>query len=84
MPHMAPLSEAVEKVYRKAIVRYAMRDGLIEAKQHERVPRSNWPAAQPYERRGRGFLSEMGKLTAANVWVAPQTSIWLAACKPTP
>jgi hypothetical protein len=39
---------------------------------------------QPYERRGRGFLREMGKLTAANVWVAPQTSIWLAACKPTP
>ena len=33
----------------------------------------------PYEGRGRGFLWELIRLVAANVWVAPQTHVWLAA-----
>jgi len=38
----------------------------------------------PYERRIRGFGWQLIRLVAANVWVAPQASIWLAARKDRP
>jgi SAM-dependent methyltransferase len=34
---------------------------------------------RPYERRGREFLWQLVRLAAANTWVAPQASIWVAA-----
>jgi SAM-dependent methyltransferase len=36
----------------------------------------------PYHRRLRGFGWQLIRLVAANAWVAPQASIWLAAQKP--
>jgi SAM-dependent methyltransferase len=36
---------------------------------------------RPYERRTTEFLWQWIRLTAANVWAAPQAAIWLAACK---
>jgi SAM-dependent methyltransferase len=37
---------------------------------------------RPYERRATEFLWQSARLLAANLWVAPQASIWLAARKP--
>jgi len=34
---------------------------------------------RPYEGRGRGFVWQLARLVGANVWVAPQAHIWLAA-----
>lgn len=39
-------------------------------------------ATRPYEGRITGFLWQWIRLAAANVWVAPQAAIWLAARKP--
>jgi SAM-dependent methyltransferase len=36
---------------------------------------------RPYIGRGRAFVSQLVRLVAANFAVAPQTSVWLAACK---
>jgi SAM-dependent methyltransferase len=36
----------------------------------------------PYESRGRGFVWQVARLVAANVLVAPQALIWLAARRP--
>ena len=41
-----------------------------------------YEGTRPYERRGREFLWQLVRLAAANTWVAPQTSIWVAARKP--
>jgi hypothetical protein len=34
---------------------------------------------RPYEGRGRGFVWQLARLVGANVWVAPQAHLWLAA-----
>jgi SAM-dependent methyltransferase len=36
----------------------------------------------PYSGRLRGFAWQLVRLASANLWVAPQASIWLAAQKP--
>jgi SAM-dependent methyltransferase len=38
-------------------------------------------ATRPYERRTSEFLWQWVRLTAANIWVAPQAAVWLAAQK---
>jgi 2-polyprenyl-3-methyl-5-hydroxy-6-metoxy-1,4-benzoquinol methylase len=40
-----------------------------------------YESSRPYDRRALGFAWEWILLAAANVWVAPQRSIWLAARK---
>jgi len=39
-------------------------------------------ATRPYEGRVRGFAWQLVRLVSANAWMAPQSSIWLAAHKP--
>ncbi len=34
---------------------------------------------RPYEGRGRGFAWQLARLVGANLWVAPQAHLWLAA-----
>lgn len=41
-----------------------------------------YEGTEPYESRLGGFAWQLARLVAANVWVAPQTSIWLAAQRP--
>jgi SAM-dependent methyltransferase len=42
-------------------------------------PRRFFGPTRPYEDRGRGFAWQLTRLVAANVWVAPQAHLWLAA-----
>jgi SAM-dependent methyltransferase len=42
-------------------------------------PRRFYQPTSPYEGRGAPFLWQLARLLAANVWVAPQSHIWLAA-----
>jgi 2-polyprenyl-3-methyl-5-hydroxy-6-metoxy-1,4-benzoquinol methylase len=37
---------------------------------------------RPYERRGTEFAWQLVRLVAANLWVAPQAQVWIAARKP--
>jgi SAM-dependent methyltransferase len=40
-----------------------------------------YEGTEPYEGRLLGFGWQLARLVAANLWVAPRTSIWLAAQK---
>ena len=59
----------------RALRRDLARAGLVE-------PRRLFQGTRPYEGRGRGFLWQLVRLVGANVAVAPQAQVWLAARKP--
>jgi SAM-dependent methyltransferase len=58
-----------------ALKRYCREAGLGEFRRF-------WEPTRPYERRITEFVWQWIRLAAANVWVAPQAAVWLAARKP--